>query len=234
MDKALQQVSSKDLTVQAENHAADALRDQLYDFARGKDTAQQIITNPSGSQAVELSKEAASMFISNSMRGAESAQRKLVEVLDKIKLPGAEQLPFTERARLAALQLKLHERDDAEHTLDVALTKAPNQRDGRLKTLYQAAAIMDANLTFTRTIDETFKASQAELDRDRNKWVSKEELSAALKEPLDSAKHTFYQFLYDNYEQLESMSNDEMFAENDGITHQDILAYKKSRRDNAL
>ena len=79
---------------------------------------------------------------------------------------------------------------------------------------------------FTKNLDEMFKT----VDGNGDGFMDKGEIAAAQKDKVFWAQYAFtFKYLGDKYDDLQNLSNDEWFSEDNGISRADINALSKAR-----
>lgn len=81
---------------------------------------------------------------------------------------------------------------------------------------------------FVKNLDEMFKT----VDSNGDGFMDKGEIAAAQKDKVFWAQYAFtFKYLGDKYDDLQNLSNDEWFSEDNGISHADINALSKAKED---
>lgn len=91
------------------------------------------------------------------------------------------------------------------------------------KKLVQATRVDTAG--FVKNLDEMFKT----VDTNGDNFMDKSEIEAAQKDKVFWAQYAFtFKYLGDKYDQLQNLSNDEWFSEDNGISRGDVKALAKA------
>ncbi len=91
------------------------------------------------------------------------------------------------------------------------------------KQLLSATRVDTAGLV--KNMDQMFKT----VDTNGDGFMDKGEIQAAQKDKVFWAQYAFtFKYLGDKYDQLQNLSNDEWFTENNGISHNDVKALSKA------
>ncbi|HEY9786274.1 MAG TPA: hypothetical protein V6D17_12780 [Candidatus Obscuribacterales bacterium] len=142
-------------------------------------------------------------------------------------------LPFTERFRLAAMQLSQRKLEDAEKTLEEALkVKLPPHvlENESIRNLIGYALAERRHLETTRSIPK-FTRERFSSVAGSDGYMSQEELSSALaKSQFNELEKRIIAFMIKEYDKLIDMKNDGFFRNAKGISKRDLEQYWESTR----
>lgn len=211
--------------IQALAGAREAVRQAVRanDYGQAEEQQRELVTRSDKIPLRQLELESRALKYALGNASSEEVRTRLREMQDAIQ--NALAVPFTERIRLAAIQLHQSKLGDAEKTLDGAfgIGMKPSSMENRsVQHLFQYADAERRYLETTRSVP-TFVQTHFSAIAGRDRLLSKSELSSSLVQTSFSPlEKRVINFMLANYDKLIDMKNDGFFANSKGISSGDL------------
>lgn len=213
--------------------ASESVRQSVRanDYRAAEEQQRKLVTQSDRIPTRQLELEARAVQYALKNSGSEDVKVRLREMQEAIQ--NALAVPFTERFRLAAIQLHQSKLTDAEMTLDGAFARSVKPMSLENKSIQHLVQYADAEKRYLETTRSVPKFVQTHFSSlaGRDRYLSKSELSSSLAQSTFSPlERRVINFMLSNYDKLIDMKNDGFIANSKGISNGDLNEYWSKTR----